>query len=369
MAYPISVFLKKSRQFMHNSYLKGQESNREIEKVVDNLFLIKILKKENFEIQRFTKIVDEYRYNIFNNYKYGLINSIFPSFLTLFVLSFIIVSSKIVNRITLDFIGVTLRLFQSLGNLANSTNQIINSHVHLEKFYEMEKLKTYNSKNNYLKENSNSINFTNVEFSYANSQIPIFKNLNLSIPKHSHTIINGPNGSGKSTLLGLISGIYFASDGKVTTFSDEMGYIGPLPHIFDATLKENIMYGNKKKINEQVITKMLKEFKLFSESKDYNLKRIINNKTLSSGQMQKLAFIRAILAEPKILLLDESTANLDLETKYKVFSILKNLEITIINSTHDEDISKIADYRIQISVVNEQRELIIKNINEKNLSN
>ena len=76
----------------------------------------------------------------------------------------------------------------------------------------MEKNKNLIYKDNYKINNKiRKIKFNNVEFSYFNSDDTIFKNINLEIPKNSHTLIMGPNGSGKSTLLGLISGIYFPS--------------------------------------------------------------------------------------------------------------------------------------------------------------
>ena len=63
----------------------------------------------------------------------------------------------------------------------------------------------------------------------------------------------------------------------------------------------------------------------------------INNKSLSSGQMQKISFIRVMLADVDILFLDESTANLDTDTKNKIHSVLNKLDVTIVNSTHSKE--------------------------------
>jgi len=68
----------------------------------------------------------------------------------------------------------------------------------------------------------------------------------------------------------------------------------------------------------------------------------ISNKSLSSGQMQKISFIRALLINPDLLLLDESTANLDIKSKELIFKILSELNLTIINSTHN--LSEFIDY-------------------------
>ena len=121
-------------------------------------------------------------------------------------------SAKFVSYLTLDFLGVALRLFQSISTVSTSLNQIINSHVHIEKFYQLESNKNNVFKNNYkVVEKEENIILNDVDFTYLNSEENIFNNLNLQIPKNSHVVITGPNGSGKSTLLGLIAGIYYPS--------------------------------------------------------------------------------------------------------------------------------------------------------------
>ena len=76
--------------------------------------------------------------------------------------------------------------------------------------------------------------------------------------------------------------------------------------------------------------------------------------------MQKIAFIRALISDVNLLLLDESTANLDTDTENKIFEILKNQNITVINSTHEpQNFENIATNHIKISIENEKRILSI----------
>ena len=357
LIYPIIKLLGKSRLFMHESYEKSQEANKEVERVVDNLFLIKLLNKEQFEIKRFSKIIDDYIFNVYNNYKFGIINSLLPSFFTLSILSIVLAISDYATRITLDFIGVTLRLFQSLGNLANSLNQIINSHVHIEKFYSMEKNKSVQNKHNYVIHEKDYIEFKGVDFKYFNSQVQLLENIDFKISKNSHTIITGPNGSGKSTILGLIAGIYYSDGGKVNTYSNNYGYIGATPLIFESTIRENILYGNSKNISDKKIVTYLKRLETFKEESSYALENEISNRTLSSGQMQKIAFVRAILNEPDILLLDEATANLDEVSRAEIFKILRDQETTIINSTHDKESFTNIDHHLEVKMIGEVRKI------------
>jgi len=110
---------------------------------------------------------------------------------------------------------------------------------------------------------------------------------------------------------------------------------------------------NSKEINEDEIMDMLKKFELFPDIKNDVLKLEVSNKVLSSGQMQKLSFIRALLADPDLLLLDESTSNLDSKSKKLIYNILKDLDITIVNSTHSSEELINYDVELKLSQSNE----------------
>ena len=352
---PIKKMLSKARMYMHESYERGQESSKELQRVVDNLFLIKILKKENYEKLKFENTLEEFNFNLINNHRFGIFNTSLPGLFTLLVLSTVLVFTNFGNLITLDFVGVTLRLFQSLSLLTTSINQIINSHVHIEKFYEVENNKFIQQKENFILDDSENISFNGVSFKYFSSDEDIFDNLTFKITKDTHTTITGPNGSGKSTILGLLSGVFYPTNGNVSTFSDSYSYIGPTPLIFTSSLYENVMYGNKNVIDEKTILDLLRDLDIFKEESNYDLTKIISNKTLSSGQMQKIAFVRALLNDSDILLLDEATSNLDETTKDKIFKILKERKITIVNSTHDPNSFKNVDNNLRIKLVDEKR--------------
>ena len=362
--YPTKFLIKKSKEFMHETYIFGKITNEEVQRIVDNMFLIKILKKDNEEIERFSKTIEKHNFNEYNNHKFGTVNSFLPTLITMFVFSILIIIGDFAKSISLDFIGVTLRLFQSLGSLANSFNKIINSHVHIEKFYEMDKNKILINKGNFETRNNESINaieIENLQFKYFNSDEFIFENLNLNIKKNSHNILTGPNGSGKSTLLGLVAGVFYSQDGKVISYSKNYGYIGAVPLIFSASLKENILYGNSKEIEDDEIIRFLKDFDTFKEDSSYDINRQIDNKSLSSGQMQKIAFVRALLSDLEILLLDESTANLDDNSRDYIFKILRSKKVTILNSTHDPEKFLDVDSHFHIEIENEKRKIIQKN--------
>jgi len=358
LSLPSRFLIAKSRKYMHQNYEFGLKASAEIQRIIDNMFLIKILKKDEKEINRFSRTVGDENFTAYKNFKYGAVNNFLPTLITMFIFSVLLVSSSLAKNLTLDFIGVTLRLFQSLGSVTNSINKIINSNVHMEALHQLDKNKLEINKNNFIykKENSdNPIELKNLSFKYFNSEEYIFENINLSIKSNTHNILTGPNGSGKSTLLGLMSGVLYCQNGTVTTGHKNFGYIGATPLIFTGSLRENLLYGNDLKINDKKILSMLEEFKTFKESSSYDLERLVDNKSLSSGQMQKIAFVRALLSDIDILLLDESTANLDEYSREYIFNKIKENRITIVNSTHDPEKFLNVDNHIKIEIIEEKR--------------
>lgn len=361
LIFPSRFLILKARKYMHDSYKLDQQSDQEIQRIIENMFVIKILNKAFEELNNFNLTLLNYKNSQIKNHIYGSFGSFLPSFITLFVFSILLSFFKLSKTITLDFIGVTLRLFQTLGAATTALNKLVNSHVHISEFYKIDKNRQIVNKQNFVYKNietKNSLEVKNVSFQYFNSQTSIFDNLNLEIKKNTHNIIIGENGSGKSTLLGLLAGVLYPQRGKITSYEKNYGYIGPVPLIFDSSLKYNLIYGNKKIISEEEILNLCKEFSLFENLNNENLNLEINNKSLSSGQMQKVAFIRALLSKPNVLLLDEATSNLDIKSKEKVFEIIKKQEITIINCTHDPNSFESVDSIYKIINENEKRKLV-----------
>lgn len=352
--YPIKKLFSLARSSMHNSYISSKEVNNFIQNIIENVFLIKIYNKGDDEIEKISHSLSARTKFLFINDIYGNLTALIPTFLVFTIFSIIAFSEKLLNLITIDFLGITLRLFQSISILANAFNRMINSYVHIEELEIIEKNKQLINQVNFKQtesfyDESNLIEIRNVSFSYFKSNNPMFENLNLEIKKNNQYLISGQNGSGKSTLLALMTGILLPNEGEVICNTKKIAYVGPNPLIVDGTLKENILYGYIESVDENYIKKLVAEIKLFDDIKSIDLNLKINNKSLSSGQTQKLAFIRAFIRNCELLILDESTANLDIETKNLIVKKLKNQKnLTIINSTHDIELFDFIKNRIQI---------------------
>ena len=359
--FPTRILLRQARKYIHVSYEKSKKINNDIQKVIENMFLIKILKTSELELGNFKEVSKSFESAQMKNFNFSTINSLFPTFFATLVFVVVLLNEKILRLITLEFVGVTLRLVQTLGSLNNSLNSLINSQVHIEKLIEFE-----NDKEVVLSpltldpslDSNVAIRLEQVSFKYFGSKELMFKNLNLDINKNKHTVLTGLNGTGKSTLIGLMSGIYYASEGSVKISSNKLGYVGPLPLILDGTIRENLNYGSADNNSDEKLIELVKLFDLFNgEDTDLNMK--VNNKSLSSGQMQKISFIRAILADIEILFLDESTSNLDINSKNKIYSVLQNMNITIVNSTHSKDEFRY-DFHLHIENIEGNRSVSFK---------
>jgi ATP-binding cassette, subfamily B, bacterial len=359
LAFPTKYLLSKGRKYMHIAWTEGRTANKDIQRVIQNIFLIKILGTSKYEIDRFNKTVKKLQSANEKNQNFALVNSALPNFATGFVISTLIIFTNILSSLTLEFLGITLRLVQTIGQMNKSLGQLINSHVHLEKFINLEQNKLILHENYYKihESDTDSVVFTNLSFKYFNADEYIFENLDLKIPKNKHTVVTGPNGSGKSTLLGLIANVFYPQEGQIQISSSKIGYVGVTPLIIEDTLRANFMYGNKQNIKDEAIIELAKEFELF-KGQEINLNLEVSSRSLSSGQMQKIAFIRALLSDIDILLLDESTSNLDIETKQLIFEILKKKKITIINSTHNY-LDFTFDFHMRIVYKNQKRQILI----------
>ena len=336
LVIPTTYLTKQGRKYAHITYVQFQKISGDIEKILENMYLIKISKKVNSELGLFSENLKILYSSRIQDVKVGTLNNLLPNFSTLFLLSFLLTFTAIKEFLTLDFIAILLRMFQALGNLNKNIHMVSAYHVYLEKLYNVEELdQKINHKNYIIDKSANSVvEFKNVTFQYFNAESPTFEKLNLHIQKNKHTVLTGPNGSGKSTLIGLASGNLFPTKGNIISKTSKIGYVGSTPLIIKSSLKENILYGNSKNITEDDMLKILTNLELYSNPNELNLDQQISNKSLSTGQMQKISFARAVLGEKELLILDESTANLDTESKQKIYTLLSELELTILNSTH-----------------------------------
>ena len=213
------------------------------------------------------------------------------------------------------------------------------------------------------------IRLENISKSYSQGDtvIPVIENLNVTIQEGKFISVIGPSGSGKSTLLNIIGLIDTADSGDIFFFNenlkdindvkqnlirrDKIGFVYQSNNLFsDFTAIENVtipqlLLGANKKDAYNSAFKCLDIFGLSAR---------INHlpKDLSGGEQQRVAIARAIINEPKIIIADEPTGNLDKNTGNDVFEHLINFvysqKISLIMATHNLDLARKSDHQIKL---------------------
>ena len=201
--------------------------------------------------------------------------------------------------------------------------------------------------------------FKNVEFFY-NKDKPLIDKLDFNILPKRTTAFIGRSGSGKSTILDLILGLLKPKNGKIfygdinsvdldfRSFRKRVAYVSQETTLIDSTIYDNLVLRNpnisKAKVEEVCKITLLDEL-IESLPDRYNSRIGENGILLSGGQKQRIAIARALILNPEIIILDESTSNLDLESEKYIIDSLINLKskITIIIVAHRLNIVKFAD--------------------------
>lgn len=190
--------------------------------------------------------------------------------------------------------------------------------------------------------NNTYIHFKDVSFSYPNGK-EVLHRVNFDLQRGRTYAFVGPTGGGKTTTASLIARLYDASKGSIlldgrdirsytpNERASKIGFILQDPLLFSGTIRENILYGNpeyadltdgqlEEALKDAKLTKLLKRF---DQGLDTPIQ--MTGDGISLGQKQLVAFMRAILRKPELLILDEATANIDTVTEQQLDAILENL--------------------------------------------
>ncbi|MCR4876964.1 MAG: ABC transporter ATP-binding protein/permease [Clostridiales bacterium] len=177
------------------------------------------------------------------------------------------------------------------------------------------------------------IEFVDVTFRYPDGDVNVLEHFSLKIPFGSNIAIVGETGAGKSTLVNLVCRFFEPTEGRVLIdgrdsrersqlwLHSAIGYVLQTPHLFSGTIRENLKYGNPQATDEQIWTALrLVSAEEIVRRMERGLDADVGEggDLLSTGEKQLLSFARAILANPRILVLDEATASVDTMTEKKI---------------------------------------------------
>lgn len=208
----------------------------------------------------------------------------------------------------------------------------------IDQFIEQSKTLTINYTSELNWETNSSLNLSRVN--YQIDEASLLKNINLNLPNQGLIGLIGASGAGKSTLINVLAGRTEITDGiievnneKVKTLHDEawfenIAYIPQHPYIFPASIYDNIRF-YEPSASKDSVKQIIKQIGLddFMSELPNGLDELIGEggRRLSGGQEQRIAMARALLSDKPIILLDEPTAHLDIETEYDIKQVVLEL--------------------------------------------
>lgn len=234
------------------------------------------------------------------------------------------------------------RFWQPIQNLGNLYNSVIDTAAYLERIFEAmdEKVDIVDKEGAYeLPEIKGDVKFEHVFFEYE-KDVPILKDVTFYAKQGESIALVGPTGAGKTTIVNLLARFYDIKSGSITidghsiydvtlkSLRSQMGMMLQDTFIFSGTIMDNIKYGRLEATDEEAMeaAKVVSAHDfIMSLPNGYNTVVTERGSSLSAGQRQLISFARTLLADPKVLILDEATSAIDTKTELLVQKGLQNL--------------------------------------------
>jgi len=244
-----------------------------------------------------------------------------------------------------DFLAFTLYLgfmIAPIVQMSNIGSQLTEAFAGLDRTEEIMNMEPEEDSTKRVKTISHiqgDIVFNNVSFAYEEGK-PVLKNISFTAPSGSVTALVGTSGSGKTTIAGLAATFLNPDNGLITvdgidlntvslnSYRSQLGVVLQDDFLFEGTIRENILFprpgASAEELNRAVHAAHVHEF---TDRFELGLDTVIGERgvKLSGGQRQRIAIARAILADPRILILDEATSNLDTESESFIQDSLRSL--------------------------------------------
>jgi ATP-binding cassette subfamily B protein len=346
MSLLITVFITK---FSQKQFVKFQVKTGELEGIVEENFsgltVIQLYNQQQQQIEKFEKVNEEMTKS---NWISQLLSAfIFPSIRFVNNLGFVGVSvvGGLINSVGsiaafILFLNMFTLPFQQLGQISGVIQTTL---AGAERIFELlnHEEQTPDPVNAIQDESKvgGTYHFDNVSFSY-NPEKPLIENMNLDINQGDIIAIVGPTGAGKTTLVNLVMRFYEINGGTIyldnidlrdyarETIRGSIGMVLQDTWIFKGSVKNNIRYGRSEATDEEVIqaAKAAKVDHFISTLPGgYEFTLNEDGTNISQGQRQLITIARAIISNPKILILDEATSSVDTRTEYAIQSVMEEI--------------------------------------------
>lgn len=341
LAVVIIALKKKQRKAWQIQSNKQSNLNAYIAESINGIRVTQSFVREDENSGIFNRLSDGYReawmravkFNFIMGPSVDIISTITTAFIYVLGISWMSnPDSGITVGVLIAFTAYISRFWNPINTLASFYNSLLTAISYLERIFETidEPVLVKDAEDAVpMPPIKGEVEFKNVTFSYEDG-IPILKKVSFKAEQGQTVAIVGPTGAGKTTIVNLLSRFYNVDSGEVLidgidiskvtirSLRKQMGVMMQDSFIFSGTVMDNIRYGNKEVSDDQVIraakTVCAHDFIMEMENGYYTQ---INERgsRLSQGQRQLISFARALLADPKILILDEATSSIDTETE------------------------------------------------------
>ena len=344
----VRLFRRKERRIFRQQWLVDDRLNDRLQDVISGIRVVKSFGQEKRETDRFQEAAGrlmriQRRNEIFWATLYPFITIIMTAG-TYFVMYFggvHVLDGTMTSGQLVQFIAYTGMLYGPLGYISRLPRMLVWLVNSLERIYDIldEEPDIRDSQNSRDHAIAGKVDFQNVSFGYKSYE-PVLEGLNLSVKQGEMIGLVGSSGAGKSTVINLLMRLYDVDGGQIridgvplseiTTRSlhSQIGVVLQETFLFSGTVFDNIRYAcpdaDERRVIEaakmanahEFITKLPDGYDTYVGEKGY---------TLSGGERQRIAIARAILHNPRLLILDEATSSLDTETEYQIQEALGRL--------------------------------------------
>lgn len=347
--YSIHFFSGRIRKKSHEFQEKIALASGVLQETLSAISIVKLFQLEKYEARKYVKKLRELirtriRFDLlsyFSGYTTSFIGGIGP-LIVLWYGGREVIRGNLTLGTLVAFSAFLCYLFGPAQRLMNLNSSIQKSLASLERVFELfdivPEIKDPKAPKKF-KIDEGKVLFDNITFSYDSSE-PVLKNVNFIVESGRTVALFGKSGAGKTSLVSLIPRFYHPQQGNIfidginikeVRIRDLRKVVGIVPQetfLFSGTIKENIRYGKLNASDEEIIeaAKLANADEFIRRlPQRYNTELGERGVKLSGGQRQRIAIARAILRNPKILILDEATSELDSESEKLIRDALRKL--------------------------------------------
>lgn len=344
-----TIISKKSRQYFHNNQTTLGKINGNIEEAFTGQLVIKAFNHEAMALEDFRKINNQYYKD---SMKAGVVQYIVPpavriinglGYIIIAIMSgFALIQGSMSLGTVQMFMQYTDKASEPVIQCSNIFNMLQSAAASAQRFFHIMDEAEEGEENEQrvlLQEAKGNVKFEHVRFGYSDDQI-LMKDINIRVNAGERVAIVGHTGAGKTTLVNLLMRFYEIQGGRITidgvdtgqmSRSELRGLFGMVLQdtwLFGGTIRDNIAYSNLEASDNEVIgaaKSARADHFIRTLPKGYQTLLDEDGSNVSQGQKQLLTIARAILADPKILILDEATSSVDSRTEREIQKAMNNL--------------------------------------------